>query len=62
MQRKQQVGECWVGVIFFACVCVGGASDLMTGSNDTYLVIVYVCSRNFLRGGGGGQDFPLLAT
>jgi hypothetical protein len=23
MQRKQQVGECWVCVIFFACVCVG---------------------------------------
>jgi hypothetical protein len=22
MQRKQQVGECWVCVIFFACVCV----------------------------------------
>jgi hypothetical protein len=27
MQRKQQVGECWVGVIFFACVCVG-VSDM----------------------------------
>jgi hypothetical protein len=23
MQRKQQVGECWVCVIFFACFCVG---------------------------------------
>jgi hypothetical protein len=22
MQRKQIVGECWVCVIFFACVCV----------------------------------------
>jgi hypothetical protein len=22
MKRKQQVGECWVCVIFFACVCV----------------------------------------
>jgi hypothetical protein len=22
MQRKQQVGECWVCVIFFACLCV----------------------------------------
>jgi hypothetical protein len=29
MQRKQQVGECWVCVIFFACVCVG-ASDTTT--------------------------------
>jgi hypothetical protein len=24
MQRKQQVGECWVCVILFACVCVCG--------------------------------------
>jgi hypothetical protein len=24
MQRKQQVRECWVCVIFFACVCVCG--------------------------------------
>jgi hypothetical protein len=23
MQRKQQVGECWVCVILFSCVCVG---------------------------------------
>jgi hypothetical protein len=33
MQRKQQVGECWVCVIFFACVCVG-ASDSTTASDD----------------------------
>jgi hypothetical protein len=33
MQRKQQVGECWVCVIFFACVCVG-ASDMTTASAD----------------------------
>jgi hypothetical protein len=31
MQRKQQVGECWVCVIFFACVCVG-ALDTTTAS------------------------------
>jgi hypothetical protein len=24
MQRKQQIGECWVGVIFFSCVSGGG--------------------------------------
>jgi hypothetical protein len=37
MQRKQQVGECWVCVIFFACVCVCvGASDTTTASNDPY--------------------------
>jgi hypothetical protein len=33
MQRKQQVGECWVCVIFFACVCVS-ASDSTTASDD----------------------------
>jgi hypothetical protein len=33
MQRKQQVGECWVCVIFFACVCVG-TSDMTTVSDD----------------------------
>jgi hypothetical protein len=33
MQRKQQVGECWVYVIFFACVCVWGVS-LTTASDD----------------------------
>jgi hypothetical protein len=33
MQRKQQVGECWVCVIFFACVCVG-VSDSTTASDD----------------------------
>jgi hypothetical protein len=33
MQRKQQVGECWVCVIFFACVCVG-MSDTTTASLD----------------------------
>jgi hypothetical protein len=33
MQRKQQVGECWVCVIFFACVC-GGVSDMTIASDD----------------------------
>jgi hypothetical protein len=33
MKRKQQVGECWVCVIFFSCVCVG-ASGLTTTSDD----------------------------
>ena len=33
MQRKQQVGECWVCVTFFACVCVG-ASDMTTMFDD----------------------------
>jgi hypothetical protein len=33
MQRKQQVGECWVCVLFFAFVCVG-ASDSTTVYGD----------------------------
>jgi hypothetical protein len=38
MQRKQQVGECWVCVIFFACVCVG-TSDMTTASDDPSAVL-----------------------
>jgi hypothetical protein len=33
MKIKQQVGECWVYVIFFACVCVG-MLDSTTDSDD----------------------------
>jgi hypothetical protein len=44
MQRKQQVGECWVCVIFFACVCVG-ASDMTTASDDP---LVEFCFGQFL--------------
>ena len=33
MKRKQQVGEYWVCVIFFACVCVG-VSGSTTVSDD----------------------------
>jgi hypothetical protein len=40
MQRKQQVGECWVCVIFFACVCVG-ASDSTTASGRVIFLLVY---------------------
>jgi hypothetical protein len=35
MQRKQQVGECWVYVILFACVCEG-VSGSTTTSNDPF--------------------------
>jgi hypothetical protein len=34
MQRKQQVGECWVCVIFFACVCVGASGSFDNCSLD----------------------------
>jgi hypothetical protein len=35
MKRKQKVGECWVGVIFFACVW-GVALDF-TNTYDDFL-------------------------
>jgi hypothetical protein len=54
MQRKQQVGECWVCVIFFACVCVG-ASDSTTASDDpSSSALCVVCIGRFLGGSQGG--------
>jgi hypothetical protein len=61
MQRKQQVGECWVCVIFFACVCVG-MSDMTTASDDpSSSAFCVVCIGWFPRGvpGGGGRYAPL---
>jgi hypothetical protein len=59
MQRKQQVGECWVCVIFFACVCVG-ASDLTTASDDpSSSALCVMCIGLFPRGvPGGGRYAP----
>jgi hypothetical protein len=62
MQRKQQVGECWVCVIFFACVCVG-TSDMTTASDDPCSsALCVVCTGNFPRGvlGGGPPPPPWL--
>jgi hypothetical protein len=56
MQRKQQVGECWVCVIFFACVCVG-ASDMTTASDDPSSSVV-VCVGRFPRGVPRGAGIP----
>jgi hypothetical protein len=54
MQRKQQVGECWVCVIFFACVCVG-TSDSTTASDDpSSSSLCVVCVGCFLGGSQGG--------
>jgi hypothetical protein len=50
MQRKQQVGECWVCVIFFACVCVG-ASDSTTASDDPSSSVLCVVFRALFPGG-----------
>jgi hypothetical protein len=62
MQRKQQVGECWVCVIFFACVCVGG-SDSTTASDDPSISSLYVvCVERFPRGVPGGVGMPPLVT
>jgi hypothetical protein len=59
MQRKQQVGECWVCVIFFACVCVG-TSDMTTVSDDpSSSALSFVCVGCFPRGVlGGGRYAP----
>jgi hypothetical protein len=62
MQRKQQVGECWVCVIFFACVCVG-TSDMTTVSDDpSSSVVCVMCTRRFPRGVPGGAVCPPLFT
>jgi hypothetical protein len=62
MQRKQQVGECWVCVIFFACVCVG-ASDSTTASDDpSSSALCVMCARRFLGGSQGGAGMPPLVT
>jgi hypothetical protein len=55
MQRKQQVGEFWVCVIFFACVCVG-MSDMKNASDDIFVV----CTGLFPRGVLGGVGMPPL--
>jgi hypothetical protein len=58
MQRKKQVGECWVCVIFFACVCVG-ASDSTTASDDpSSSALCVMCTGHFPRGVPGGAGMP----
>jgi hypothetical protein len=57
MQRKQQVGECWVCVIFFACVCVG-TSDMKTASDDpSSSSLCVMCIGRFPRGVPGGSRY-----
>jgi hypothetical protein len=55
--------DCWVGVIFFTCLCVG-ASDMTTASDDTSSsVLCVVYTRCFPRGGPrGAQVLPPLVT
>jgi hypothetical protein len=52
--------ECWVCVIFFACVCVG-ASDMTTASDDpSSSALCVVCAGRFPRGVPGGAGMPPL--
>jgi hypothetical protein len=60
MQRKQQVGECWVCVIFFACVCVW-----VRQKRQLHLTIpsprdLSCASGTFLGGSQGGAGMPPL--
>jgi hypothetical protein len=61
MQRKQQVGECWVCVILFACVCVWVRQirqlRLMIPSPRA-LSCVLGAFLGGSQGGGGGRYAP----
>jgi hypothetical protein len=64
MQRKQQVGECWVCVIFFACVCVWVRQIRqlrLTIPTPRALSLRQALPRG-VPGGGGGQVCPPLVT
>jgi hypothetical protein len=53
MQRKQQVGECWVCVIFFACVCVGVSNSTTAADDPSSSDHRVVCTECFPRGPQG---------
>jgi hypothetical protein len=55
MKRKQQVGECWVYVIFFACVCVGASDSTTVSENPSSSSLCVMCTGCFL---GGGRYAP----
>jgi hypothetical protein len=60
MQRKKQVGECWVYVIFFACVCVGMSDSTTVSDDPSSSSLCVVCVRRFLGGSQGGPGMPPL--
>jgi hypothetical protein len=63
MQRKQQVGECWVCVIFFACVCVWVCQIRQLRLTIPSPRALSCASGTFLggsQGGGGGGGMPPL--
>jgi hypothetical protein len=51
MQRKQQVGECWVCVIFFACVCVGASSSTTASDIPHTSALFVLCAPGDFLGG-----------
>jgi hypothetical protein len=54
MQIKQQVGECWLCVIFFACVCVGTSYSTTASDDPSSSDICVMCVSFFPRGVPGG--------
>jgi hypothetical protein len=58
MQRKQQVGECWVCVIFFACVCVWVRQIRQLRLTIPSPRALLCASGAFLGGSQGGQVCP----
>jgi hypothetical protein len=58
MQRKQKVGECWVCVIFFACVCVGVSNSTTASHDPSSSALCVVCVGRFPREVPRGADMP----
>jgi hypothetical protein len=58
MQRKQQVGECWVYVIFFACVCVGASGSTTASDDPSSSDLLCHVHRALPRGVPGGPGMP----
>jgi hypothetical protein len=58
MQRKQQVGECWVCVIFFACVCVWVRQIRRLRLTIPSPVALPCAPGAFLGGSQGGAGMP----
>jgi hypothetical protein len=59
MQRKKQVGEFWVCVIFFACVCVGVLDSKTTSNDPSSSYPCVVCAGRFpTRVPGWGRYAP----
>jgi hypothetical protein len=53
MQIKQQVGECWVCVILFGCVCVGMSDSTIASDDPSSSALCVVSTRRFLGGSFG---------